>query len=117
MIAYITFGNDMIHSYYNEISKMVLIIFLLPLKVSLQRSCVIVFHTLVFVLYPCVHGSTCGKFSSNKLVYSMSPWVGLFLSRSINMIFFSFQVVQEYERAVIFRLGRLLQGGSRGPGA
>ena len=26
------------------------------------------------------------------------------------------QVVQEYERAVIFRLGRLLQGGSRGPG-
>ena len=28
----------------------------------------------------------------------------------------SFQVVQEYERAVIFRLGRLLQGGSKGPG-
>ncbi len=28
----------------------------------------------------------------------------------------NFQVVQEYERAVIFRLGRLLQGGSRGPG-
>ncbi len=27
-----------------------------------------------------------------------------------------FQVVQEYERAVIFRLGRLLSGGSRGPG-
>ena len=27
-----------------------------------------------------------------------------------------FQVVQEYERAVIFRLGRLLQGGSKGPG-
>ena len=26
------------------------------------------------------------------------------------------QVVQEYERAVIFRLGRLLHGGSRGPG-
>lgn len=29
---------------------------------------------------------------------------------------FLFQVVQEYERAVIFRLGRLLPGGSRGPG-
>ena len=29
---------------------------------------------------------------------------------------FPFQVVQEYERAVIFRLGRLLSGGSRGPG-
>ena len=27
-----------------------------------------------------------------------------------------FQVVQEYERAVMFRLGRLLQGGARGPG-
>ena len=26
------------------------------------------------------------------------------------------KVVQEYERAVIFRLGRLLSGGSRGPG-
>lgn len=26
------------------------------------------------------------------------------------------QVVQEYERAVIFRLGRLLQGGAKGPG-
>ena len=26
------------------------------------------------------------------------------------------KVVQEYERAVIFRLGRLLHGGSRGPG-
>lgn len=28
----------------------------------------------------------------------------------------SLQVVQEYERAVIFRLGRLLDGGSKGPG-
>lgn len=27
-----------------------------------------------------------------------------------------FQVVQEYERAVIFRLGRLMQGGAKGPG-
>jgi len=26
------------------------------------------------------------------------------------------QVVQEYERAVIFRLGRLLVGGAKGPG-
>jgi regulator of protease activity HflC (stomatin/prohibitin superfamily) len=28
----------------------------------------------------------------------------------------SIKVVQEYERAVIFRLGRLLPGGARGPG-
>lgn len=26
------------------------------------------------------------------------------------------KVVQEYERAVIFRVGRLLSGGSKGPG-
>ncbi|CAB3368870.1 Hypothetical predicted protein [Cloeon dipterum] len=29
---------------------------------------------------------------------------------------FAFKVVQEYERAVIFRLGRLRTGGARGPG-
>lgn len=29
---------------------------------------------------------------------------------------FILQVVQEYERAVIFRLGRLMQGGAKGPG-
>ena len=28
----------------------------------------------------------------------------------------SFQIVQEYERAVIFRLGRVLHGGAKGPG-
>lgn len=28
----------------------------------------------------------------------------------------AFQVVQEYERAVIFRLGRLMAGGAKGPG-
>ena len=28
----------------------------------------------------------------------------------------SFQVVQEYERAVVFRLGRLRSGGAKGPG-
>lgn len=34
-----------------------------------------------------------------------------------NVSFFSnLQVVQEYERAVIFRLGRLLSGGAKGPG-
>merc|ERR1712083_758832 len=31
-------------------------------------------------------------------------------------LFVCFKVVQEYERAVIFRLGRLLSGGSKGPG-
>jgi len=42
--------------------------------------------------------------------------------KSINLaynaaaVFFLFQVVQEYERAVIFRLGRLLPVGAKGPG-
>jgi erythrocyte band 7 integral membrane protein len=31
-------------------------------------------------------------------------------------ICFCVKVVKEYERAVIFRLGRLLPGGARGPG-
>ena len=31
-------------------------------------------------------------------------------------LIWSIKVVQEYERAVIFRLGRLLTGGARGPG-
>ena len=29
---------------------------------------------------------------------------------------FFWQVVQEYERAVVFRLGRLRSGGAKGPG-
>ncbi|KAF6202307.1 hypothetical protein GE061_004705 [Apolygus lucorum] len=31
-------------------------------------------------------------------------------------LFVCFKVVQEYERAVIFRLGRLVSGGAKGPG-
>ncbi|CAH3110042.1 unnamed protein product, partial [Porites lobata] len=31
-------------------------------------------------------------------------------------IFFCLKIVQEYERAVIFRLGRLMSGGAKGPG-
>ena len=31
-------------------------------------------------------------------------------------LFFIVKVVQEYERAVIFRLGRLRKGGAKGPG-
>uniref|UniRef100_A0A0M3JKL4 Podocin (inferred by orthology to a human protein) n=1 Tax=Anisakis simplex TaxID=6269 RepID=A0A0M3JKL4_ANISI len=31
-------------------------------------------------------------------------------------LFFCIEMVQEYERAVIFRLGRILSGGARGPG-
>ncbi|OTF69319.1 mechanosensory protein 2-like protein [Euroglyphus maynei] len=31
-------------------------------------------------------------------------------------LFLCIKVVQEYERAVIFRLGRLVRGGAKGPG-
>lgn len=34
----------------------------------------------------------------------------------ISYFIYNFKVVQEYERAVIFRLGRLMQGGAKGPG-
>ena len=34
----------------------------------------------------------------------------------IYVLFSYFQVVQEYERSVIFRLGRLRKGGAKGPG-
>ena len=35
---------------------------------------------------------------------------------TILIIMIILKVVQEYERAVIFRLGRLLNGGAKGPG-
>ncbi len=31
-------------------------------------------------------------------------------------VFMTVKIVQEYERAVIFRLGRILGGGAKGPG-
>ncbi|XP_061389963.1 band 7 protein CG42540-like, partial [Musca vetustissima] len=53
--------------------------------------------------------STCGTlliFLSVALVILTLPF----------SLFVCFKVVQEYERAVIFRLGRLMQGGAKGPG-
>ena len=38
------------------------------------------------------------------------------LSASHDLLPLPFQVVQEYERAVVFRLGRLRSGGAKGPG-
>ncbi|KAK0086261.1 hypothetical protein PV325_003460 [Microctonus aethiopoides] len=42
-------------------------------------------------------------------------WVVVILTMPFSL-FVCFKVVQEYERAVIFRLGRLLSGGAKGPG-
>ena len=38
------------------------------------------------------------------------------ICKIIKSFFFLLPPIQEYERAVIFRLGRLLRGGARGPG-
>ena len=64
----------------------------------------IVAITLPFSLFVCfkVGQSASGFIHSGQFHYP---------ARSLSL-----QVVQEYERAVIFRLGRLLSGGSRGPG-
>ena len=40
----------------------------------------------------------------------------MWVSSETENIFLCLQVVQEYERAVIFRLGRSLPGGAKGPG-
>ncbi|XP_018057627.1 PREDICTED: band 7 protein AAEL010189-like, partial [Atta colombica] len=53
--------------------------------------------------------TTCG----NILV--ILSWIVVILTMPFSL-FVCFKVVQEYERAVIFRLGRLLSGGAKGPG-
>ncbi|XP_035731605.1 band 7 protein AGAP004871 isoform X1 [Vespa mandarinia] len=52
---------------------------------------------------------TCG----NILV--VLSWILVIMTMPFSL-FVCFKVVQEYERAVIFRLGRLLSGGAKGPG-
>ncbi|KIH49828.1 hypothetical protein ANCDUO_20096 [Ancylostoma duodenale] len=44
-------------------------------------------------------------FSSVLFVMSF-PW----------SLFFCIKIIKEYQRAVIFRLGRLIKGGTKGPG-
>ena len=60
-------------------------------------SLFLVLATVPFSLYMCV--KVTGKAHLQLLIF-----------------FSSLQVVQEYERAVIFRLGRLVKGGAKGPG-
>ena len=38
------------------------------------------------------------------------------ITKKFRIIYNNRQVVQEYERAVLFRLGRLREGGAKGPG-
>ncbi|CAB3410429.1 unnamed protein product [Caenorhabditis bovis] len=57
-----------------------------------------------------------------KVHYTTCGWIITILSYILVAVtlplsaFFCLKVVQEYERAVIFRLGRLKHGGARGPG-
>ncbi|KYB28261.1 Band 7 protein CG42540-like Protein [Tribolium castaneum] len=51
----------------------------------------------------------CGK------ILTVLSWMIVVLTMPFSL-FVCFKVVQEYERAVIFRLGRLLSGGAKGPG-
>ncbi|XP_076293408.1 band 7 protein AGAP004871 isoform X2 [Lasioglossum baleicum] len=50
-----------------------------------------------------------------KTILVALSWVVVILTMPFSL-FICFKVVQEYERAVIFRLGRLLSGGAKGPG-
>ncbi|XP_026300812.1 band 7 protein AGAP004871 isoform X3 [Apis mellifera] len=50
-----------------------------------------------------------------KNILVILSWIIVILTMPFSL-FVCFKVVQEYERAVIFRLGRLLSGGAKGPG-
>ena len=49
------------------------------------------------------------------LVLPQSKWL-LGPSSMLTSVLFLCQIVNEYERAVIFRLGRIKKGGAKGPG-
>ena len=63
-------------------------------------SYVLVILTLPISIWGCVKVNKCLLYNSDIIMNFL----------------FSEQVVQEYERAVIFRLGRLRSGGAKGPG-
>lgn len=48
-------------------------------------------------------------------ILTVLSWIIIFLTFPLSMCF-CLKVIKEYERVVIFRLGRLMQGGARGPG-
>jgi len=64
---------------------------------------------------PCTTGESDNGVGLCGWLLTMISW-GLVLVTLPFSLCVCFKVVQEYERAVIFRLGRLLHGGSRGPG-
>ncbi|CAF0737705.1 unnamed protein product [Adineta steineri] len=53
---------------------------------------------------------------SNDGGFDICGWILIICSCILIAFTSPITVVQEYERAVIFRLGRILQGGAKGPG-
>ena len=51
-----------------------------------------------------------------SLVFVVKVSISPIISVTILMLMLTVQVAQEFERAVIYRMGRLLAGGARGPG-
>ena len=51
-----------------------------------------------------------------SLVFVVKVSIIITISVTILMLMLTVQVAQEFERAVIYRMGRLLAGGARGPG-
>ena len=49
------------------------------------------------------------------LIITVISWILVLLTFPLSMCF-CLKVIKEYERVVIFRLGRLMRGGARGPG-
>lgn len=54
-----------------------------------------------------------GNLCSNCLI--VFSWILVIMFMPISLAF-CIKVVKEYERAVMFRLGKLMHGGARGPG-
>ena len=52
----------------------------------------------------------------NEISQSTVPYIFVCFKHIVFSLFGFAQVVQEYERAVIFRLGRLLEHDAKGPG-
>ncbi|XP_052871983.1 band 7 protein AGAP004871 isoform X2 [Anopheles cruzii] len=66
-------------------------------------------------MYTSAEDDTNGEASTCGRILIFLSWVIVVLTMPFSLLV-CFKVVQEYERAVIFRLGRLMQGGAKGPG-
>lgn len=75
----------------------------------------IVIHEQTGVLFGGEDSENSGDNGLCGLLLTFLSWILVICTMPFSLCV-CFRVVQEYERAVIFRLGRLLAGGARGPG-